>query len=196
MALELKPVLKKISRVLPDSIYIRSLYKRISGKKLNLSNPKTFNEKLQWLKIHDRKPTYSAMVDKYEAKEYVKNIIGEEYIIPTIGVWDKFGDIDFDKLPNQFVLKCTHDSGGLVICRDKENFDLSSGKSKLRGSSKRFIIGIVVIGHIRMTNHVLSLRNIWKTQILTIRNQTNTSFGVLMEFQGLFPLFFSHMVTI
>lgn len=131
MSFELKPLLKKFSRVIPDSIYLKSLYKRIFGKKLSLSNPRTFNEKLQWLKIHDRKPIYSTMVDKYEAKEYAKNIIGEEYIIPTLGVWDQFGDIDFHRLPNQFVLKCTHDSGGLVICRDKENFDRSSAQQKI-----------------------------------------------------------------
>lgn len=131
MSFELKPLLKKFSRVIPDGIYLKSLYKRIFGKKLSLSNPRTFNEKLQWLKIHDRKPIYATMVDKYEAKEYVKNIIGEEYIIPTLGVWDQFEDIDFDTLPDQFVLKCTHDSGGLVICRDKEKLDLASAQNEI-----------------------------------------------------------------
>ena len=90
---------------------------------LNLDNPKTFNEKLQWLKLHDRKPIYTTMVDKYEAKNYVANIIGEEYIIPTIAVYDRVEDIDFDALPKRFVMKCTHDSGGLVICKDKSKLD-------------------------------------------------------------------------
>ena len=101
------------------------------NKKLNLKNPKTFNEKLQWLKLYDRKPEYTKMVDKYEAKKYVAEKIGEEYIIPTLGVWDNFDDIDFDSLPNQFVLKCTHDSGTIVICTDKSNFDIESAKQKI-----------------------------------------------------------------
>lgn len=107
------------------------------GKKLDLENPKTFNEKIQWLKLYDRKPLYTKMVDKYEAKKYVAELIGEEYIIPTLGVWDRFEDIDFDALPNQFVLKCTHDSGGLVICRDKTQFDKDAAKSKIKKCMKR-----------------------------------------------------------
>ena len=86
--------------------------------RLDLENPKTFNEKLQWLKLYDRKDIYTKMVDKYEAKKYVASIIGEEYIIPTLGVYDKFEDIDFSQLPDQFVIKCTHDSGGVVICKN------------------------------------------------------------------------------
>lgn len=101
------------------------------GKKLNLDNPQTFNEKLQWLKLYDRKPIYTLMVDKIEAKKLVAEAIGEEYIIPTLGVWDRFDDIDFDKLPNQFVLKCSHDSGGLVICRDKNTLDFEAARKKI-----------------------------------------------------------------
>lgn len=120
-----------------DSTYIRKEYKINMGKELNLEQPKTFNEKLQWLKLYDRKEIYTKMVDKYEVKEYVKNIIGEEYIIPTLGVWGKVEDIDFDSLPNQFVLKVTHDSGGLVICKDKLNFDVKNAKKILKKSLKR-----------------------------------------------------------
>ena len=98
-----------------DKKYLQKLYKAAFGKNLNLEVPQTFNEKLQWLKLYDRKPIYTKMVDKYEAKKYVADKIGAEYIIPTLGVWDKFDDIDFNNLPDQFVLKCTHDSGGLVI---------------------------------------------------------------------------------
>ncbi len=113
-----------------DENYLKKIYKKRIGRDLNLDNPKTFNEKLQWLKIHDRKPEYTKMVDKYEAKKYVANIIGNEYIIPTIGVWDKFKSIDFSKLPNKFVLKCTHDSGGVLICKDKSK--LNKLKTKIR----------------------------------------------------------------
>lgn len=114
-----------------DKTYLKIAYWARMHKQLNLDNPQTFNEKLQWLKLYDRKIEYTLMVDKYEAKKYVANIIGEEYIIPTIGVWDKAEDIEWDKLPNQFVLKCTHDSGGLVICRDKKKIDIHTAKQKL-----------------------------------------------------------------
>ena len=108
---------------LDDETYLKRLFRARMGKELNLNNPQTFNEKLQWLKLYDRKPIYTTMVDKYAAKKYVADIIGEEYVIPTLGVWDKFEDIDFEALPDQFVLKCTHDSGGLVVCRSKSSLD-------------------------------------------------------------------------
>ena len=123
--------------LMDDERYLKKLYKMLMGKSLNLDNPQTFNEKLQWLKLHDRKPEYTTMVDKYEAKKYVASIIGDQYIIPTLGIWDKFEDIDFGKLPNQFVLKCTHDSGGLVICKDKNTLDLSVAKKKINQSLNR-----------------------------------------------------------
>ena len=100
--------LVRIAKLFPDELYLKLLFRLRMGYKLNLDNPQTFCEKLQWLKLHNRKPEYTQMVDKYDAKRYVADIIGEEYIIPTIGVWDRVEDIDFDKLPNQFVLKCTH----------------------------------------------------------------------------------------
>ncbi|TDE04762.1 ATP-grasp fold amidoligase family protein [Flavobacterium sandaracinum] len=121
----------KVSRITPDKWYLKLQYRCFFNKKLNLKNPKSFNEKLQWLKLYDRKPEYIKMVDKHEVKQYVANIIGEEYIIPTLGIWDKFDDIDFDKLPMQFVLKCTHDSGSTIICSDKSKFDFSVAKQKL-----------------------------------------------------------------
>ena len=114
-----------------DEKYLKILYKLRTGQKLNLDDPQTFNEKLQWLKLHDRRPEYTTMVDKYAVKKYVADKIGKQYIIPTLGAWDKFDDIDFDKLPDQFVLKCTHDSGGLVICRDKSKLDIKAAKKKL-----------------------------------------------------------------
>lgn len=124
-------------KLLNDKKYLELLYYRKMNKKIDLENPKTYNEKLQWLKLYDRKPIYTTMVDKYEAKNYVAERIGEEHIIPTLGVWDKFEDIDFDSLPDRFVLKCTHDSGGLVICKDKSEFDYKKAKKKIKKSLKR-----------------------------------------------------------
>ena len=125
-----------VANVLSDKVYLRMLYRLAMGKKLDLDNPKTFNEKLQWLKLNDRKDIYTTMVDKYEAKKYVAELIGEDHIVPTLGVWDSFDDIDFEKLPNQFVLKCTHDSGGLVICKDKKTLDVKKAKKKINKSLK------------------------------------------------------------
>lgn len=129
-------LLNRFSWLLSDKLYLRLLFKLRVGYSLNLDNPQTFSEKLQWLKLYNRKPEYTRMVDKYEVKKYVADIIGEQYIIPTLGVWERVEDIDFDSLPNQFVLKCTHDSGGLVICRDKNKLDISSAKKKLKKSLK------------------------------------------------------------
>ena len=123
----------------PDALYLWLMYFFQTGKRLHLKHPKTFNEKLQWLKLHDRKPEYSTMVDKYAAKAYVANIIGEEYIVPTLGVWDHPEDIAWDELPRQFVLKTTHGGGskGVVICRDKEKLDKAKAISSLRSAMKR-----------------------------------------------------------
>lgn len=114
-----------------DEEYLKRKFKMKVGYELNLSNPRSFNEKIQWLKIHDRNPQYAKLVDKYEAKKIVSKKWGEKYIIPTIGVWNNFNEIDFQKLPNEFVLKCTHDSGGVVICYDKEKLDFNSAKIKI-----------------------------------------------------------------
>ena len=120
-----------------DKLYLKIKYYLTMKMKLDLSNPQTFNEKMQWLKLNDRKPEYTNMVDKYEAKEYVKNIIGEQYIIPTLGVWDKFDDIEFEKLPNKFVLKPTHTSGNIYICKDKSNIDYKELKKIINYWQKR-----------------------------------------------------------
>lgn len=120
-----------------DEEYVKIKYKLEMNKRLNLQEPRTFNEKLQWLKLYDRKPEYTKMVDKYEAKKYVADIIGEEYIIPTLGVWDKFEDIDFTKLPNQFVLKPTHASGNVFICKNKDEIDYKKLKKTVQKWLKR-----------------------------------------------------------
>lgn len=122
---------------LPDDIYLKAIYRARLHKKLNLKNPVTFNEKLQWLKINDRKPEYTRMVDKYEVRKYIGEQIGEEYLIPLLGVYNTFEEIDFEKLPNQFVLKCTHDSGGLVICKDKSKLNIEEAKEKINKSMNR-----------------------------------------------------------
>lgn len=114
-----------------DETYIKIAYRIRMGKKLNLDLPVTYSEKLQWLKLYDRKQIYTTMVDKYEVKEYVSKIIGDRYVIPTFNVWNNAEDINFDLLPDQFVLKCTHDSGGLVICKDKSKLDITATKKKL-----------------------------------------------------------------
>ena len=119
-----------------DEKYLKKMFYHTFGRKLDLNNPQTFNEKLQWLKLYDRKPIYSTMVDKYEAKKYVASIIGEEYIIPTLGVWNSVDDIDFESLPSQFVLKATHDSHGVIICKDKSTLDIEAAKAKLKKALK------------------------------------------------------------
>lgn len=120
-----------------DYNYLKLRYKCTFNKDLNLENPQTFNEKIQWLKINDRKEIYTKMVDKYEAKNYVADVIGKEYIIPTIGIYNKLSDIDLSKLPDKFVMKCTHDSGGLIICKDKKQLNFNKEKKKIAKSLKR-----------------------------------------------------------
>lgn len=123
-------------RFCSDRFYLSRRYYAAFGKKINWDEPKTYNEKIQWLKLYDRNPEYIEMVDKYAVKEYVASKIGKEYIIPTIGVWNSCEDIDFEKLPERFVLKCTHDSGGLVICKEKKELDITMVMRKLKKSLK------------------------------------------------------------
>lgn len=124
-------IFMKIAFFLPDRIYLSILFRLKMGQRLNLDNPKTFNQKLQWLKLYDRYPEHTNMVDKYEAKGIAAKIIGEDHIIPTYGVWSRFEDIDFDKLPEQFVLKATNGGGNrdVIICKDKSTFDYRKAES-------------------------------------------------------------------
>lgn len=130
--LERKELIKR--KFIDPEKYIKTLFYRRIGYPLNLDNPRTYNEKLQWLKLYWHNPILTTLVDKYAVKGFVKERIGERYVIPTIGVWDKVSDIDWNKLPNQFVLKSTHDSGGLVICKDKSQLDRRSAIKKLKKS--------------------------------------------------------------
>lgn len=127
-------LLAHFCQFLPDKFYLKLKWKNAMDYPLDLENPKTFNEKLQWLKLNDRKAIYTQMVDKYGAKQYVSERLGEQLVIPTLGVWDKVEDIDWNSLPDRFVLKCTHDSGGLVICKDKSKLNISKAQKIIRQS--------------------------------------------------------------
>lgn len=128
------PKLQQRMRLLPDAVYLKLVYRARIGRPLNLNSPKGFNEKLQWLKLYDRNPLYTKLVDKAEVKPWVAERIGWEHVVPTLGVWDSFDDIDFGALPERFVLKCTHDSGGLAICRDLSTFDMAVARRKIERS--------------------------------------------------------------
>ena len=137
-------LLKKYGRWLPDTWYLKFRYFLEMGHKLNLNDPITFQEKIQWLKLYDRNSIYHLMVDKVAAKRYVADKIGEKYIVPTFGVWNNFDDIDFSKLPDKFVLKTTHGGGntGIIICNNKSRFDYATAKMKLENSLKEDIYDV------------------------------------------------------
>lgn len=118
-------------RLFSDKKFLEVLYYHHMREPLNLKNPKKFTEKLQWLKLYYHDPEFTKMADKYEVKKIVSDKIGAEYVIPLYGVWNSFDDIEFENLPNQFILKCTHDSGGFVICDDKSKFDKEFAKKKI-----------------------------------------------------------------
>lgn len=132
-------LLENFNFLFPDKLYLQMLFRCKMGYKLNLKNPKSYSEKLQWLKLYNRNPLYSTLVDKYAVKKWVADKIGKEYVIPTIAVWNKAYEIDFSKLPNQFVLKTTHGSGGsdVVICKDMSNFDKDEAIAHLTKSMKK-----------------------------------------------------------
>lgn len=130
-------LLRYLAPFLGDESYVKLYYLFHMLKPLDLENPQTYNEKLQWLKLHDKRPEYTQMVDKIAAKEYVASIIGDEYIIPTIAIYEKPEDIDFDQLPNQFVLKVTHDSGGIVVCKNKQTINKKEVIKKMEWGLKR-----------------------------------------------------------
>lgn len=123
--------------LLNDKTHITLKYRLSMGHAMNWENPQTFTEKLNWLKLYDHDPRYPGIVDKWEVMNFVKARIGEDYCVKKFGVWEHFADIDFDTLPEQFVLKCTHDSGGVVICKDKANFDKEAARKKLESALKK-----------------------------------------------------------
>ncbi len=170
---KIRRILLSISRLVPDRLYVKMKFRRSFHRPLNLKNPKTYNEKLQWLKLYDRNPIYIQLVDKYEAKQYIRDRVGEQYVVKTLGVWDTFDAIDFSSLPNQFVLKCTHDCGGLVICKDKKSLDLAESRSKINSSLK--------------TNYYLTCRE-WpyknvKRRIIAEEYLENSAVGELRDYK-------------
>lgn len=117
---------------MPDKLYLKLCYRAVFHKKLDLVNPKTYNEKLQWMKLYDRNPLYRTLVDKFAVREYVAEHVGAEYLIPTVGgPWYSAEEIDFDALPERFVLKCNHGSTTNIICKDKSKLDIPKAKAKL-----------------------------------------------------------------
>ncbi|MBQ3112835.1 MAG: hypothetical protein IJC05_00500 [Phascolarctobacterium sp.] len=122
---------------IPAEKFLKIMYKIKTGKELNLEKPVLYNEKLQWLKLYDHRPEYTMMVDKYYVKKFVAERIGYEYVIPLLGVWESVENIDFNSLPNKFVLKTTHDSGAVIICKNKKVFDINSAKKRLKYFLKR-----------------------------------------------------------
>lgn len=142
----LAAIISRFSRLITnDALYLKILYRLEFKRKLDLNNPITYSEKLQWLKLYYHNPIHTIMADKYAVKQYVKELVGEQYIIPTLFVWDCVEDIDWEQLPQQFVLKTTHDSGnfGVIICKNKSKLDISSVEKRLRKSLNRstFILG-------------------------------------------------------
>ncbi len=136
-------VLYYLCRWMPDEMYLKFKYRLWMGERLNLKNPQSFCEKLQWLKLYNRKPEYTMMVDKVRVKDFVASRVGQEFLIPTLGVWDDPEKIDFDSLPNRFVLKCNHNSGlGMYICKDKSKMNIERVKRGLsRGLKQDYYIG-------------------------------------------------------
>ncbi len=124
-------------RWMKDQTFLTLRYRAMMGEKPDLSAPTTYTQKIQWLKLHDRKEGYTRLVDKYLVKTFVKEVIGEEYLIPTLGVWDRADCISLDQLPDEFVLKCTHDSGGMLICRDKEKINWAKAQKKMERLRKK-----------------------------------------------------------
>lgn len=130
-------MMKHCPKLMPDRYFLKVKWKRCMGYELALDCPETFNEKLQWLKLYDRKPIYTTMVDKLRAKQWIADRIGEQYVIPTLAVYDSVDKIDLDMLPDKFVLKCNHDCGSVVICKDKSTFDIDLAKKKLGEALKK-----------------------------------------------------------
>lgn len=139
----LKKGIKKLLKFLPDKIYVKLYFRMNLGYKLNDKEPSTFNEKMQWLKFNNRNSLQTVVSDKVSVRNYVENTIGENYLIPLVGAWENFSSICFERLPNEFVLKCNHDSGGLCICHNKKTFDIKKAEKTINRALKSnfFYIG-------------------------------------------------------
>jgi len=124
-------------RSMPDEKYLKLLFRGVLGRSPNFDSPVSYSEKVQWLKLRDKNPIYPKLCDKVTVRDYARDRIGGDYLIPLLGVWDSFDQIDFDRLPEQFVLKCTHDSGSVIICPDKSKLDIADTRRKLKKWLKR-----------------------------------------------------------
>ena len=133
----IKQFLFKKARIIPDKLYLKIVFFVRFHRMLDFNNLNTLNEKIQWLKLYDRRPEYTKFADKYEVRKIIADKLGEEHLIPLFGVWDSVDDIDYDILPNQFVLKCTHDYKSIVVCKDKNTFDFEAAKKVLRKKLKQ-----------------------------------------------------------
>lgn len=131
-----------LRQFIPSKMFLKVEFRRKMGYSLNLKDPKTFNEKLQWLKLYNRRPEYTLMVDKYAVRSYVADVLGEQHLIPLLGVWNNPDEIDFDMLPDKFVLKCNHNSGlGMCVCTDKSQIDVDKVKlDLLKGLSEDYYL--------------------------------------------------------
>ena len=178
-------MIKKCPRLMSDKFYLSVLWKMVMGYELDWKNPKTFSEKLQWLKFHDHNPLYTKLVDKYRVKQWVADKIGKQYIIPTLEVYDSVDEIDLNKLPDQFVLKCNHDSGSVVICKDKSTFELEVAKKKL---GEKTFTGKRGNGHTKMLNPVFLQKHIC-LRILMRMTYPTTNGIVSMESQSIVKSF-------
>ncbi len=127
---------RHVLSIVPDKLFLKCWYRCLTGQKLNLKNPQTFNEKLNWLKLYDRKPEYTLLADKLAVKNYITKTLGEEFVVPLLGVWDNANDINFDLLPQKFVLKCNHDSASVVVYTNKDKLDKKAVCQKLNKSLK------------------------------------------------------------
>ena len=129
----------RLSFLFPDKLYLKMIHRLELGRKLDLKNPKTYNDKLQWLKLYCHRPEFTMMADKVAVKPFVASRIGAEYVAPLLGVWDRVEEIDWESLPQKFVLKTNHDGGnfGVVICRDKDSFDREKAEKRLKASLRR-----------------------------------------------------------
>ena len=159
----------KILGVIPDKLYLSMIYRIRIKKRMNWDNPQSYNEKTQWIKVHYRNPLYNKLVDKFEMKEYVSEKIGREHVVPTLGLYNSAEDIELEKFPDQFVLKCTHDSGSVEICKNKNNFNFQSVKKSLEKCLKTKLLiytGSQENGLIRMSNREL-LQNHFCLRYLT-----------------------------
>lgn len=190
----------KIKNIIPDKIILSLQYKKHFGEWIDFKKPLTFNEKIYWLKLFNRIPHLTKLADKYEVKKIMSHVLGDKYIVPTYGIWNTFEEINFDVLPNEFVLKCTHDSGSVVICHDKSTFDFNKAKKILKNSlnKNQYLAGRewvykniaprIIAEKLLKNNQDISAINDYK--FMVFNGRTEMSFVCTNRFQDLKQTFF------